>query len=285
MILDYHMHLEKDTHLSQCRYTPERIALYVERAKAGGAAEIGITEHCNRFEAFRPAMEGLVQSIPEDDLIGAWLARTFTEDLEAYVEAILAARRAGLPVKASIEVDYIPGMEEEIRKVLDAYPFDYVLGSVHFLGSWAIDVDPGYGWPEKDVDAVYTEYFATLSAAARSGLFDVLAHPDLVKKFGHRPSFPLDEVYDETARVAREAGVAVEISTAGLHRPVAELYPSLSMIEHFRRHGVPITLGSDAHQPEHVARDLDKAVQAAVQAGYETVTVFDAGRPRQVPIG
>lgn len=285
VICDYHMHLELDSHYEPCRFTLERIRLYVDAARRRGADEIGISEHCNRFAPFRPVMGHLLRRGDETPECILWRDRSFRESLDQYFDALSEAKRAGLPVKASLEVDYLPGAEKALRAILAPYPWDYLLGSVHFLGPWGIDMNPEYGWPTADVDRVYEEYFATFQAAARSGLFDVLAHPDLVKKFGHRPSFPLDEYYDAVARAAQQAGVAVEINTAGLHKPVGELYPAQPLLERFYDRGVPITLASDAHTPEHVARDFDKAVAAARAAGYDQIARFEQRRRTLHPLG
>jgi len=287
MRTDYHMHLERDSHTEKCRYNVERIALYARQARARGTDEIGITEHCNRFEAFRPVMQHLLEpkhTFGDGESILGWLERSFREDLHAYVDALLEARSAGLPVRASIEVDYLPGFESQTKAILDALPFDYILGSIHFLDDWAIDASASHGWPDVDVDEAYTRYFNALQSAAKSGLFDILAHPDLVKKFGHRPSFPLDEFYDACARAAAEGGVAIEINTAGLHKPVGEMYPSKALLERFFDRGVPLSLGSDAHQPEDVSRDHDKAVALAREVGYTTIITFDRRRPSFQPI-
>lgn len=284
MILDYHMHLEPDEHASPCPYDVERIKLYVQSARSKGTAEIGISEHCNRFAAFRPVMGHLVEGA-RGEALRAWLELSFAESLDAYVEAVLAAKAAGLPVKLGIEVDYLPGKEEAIRRLLAAYPFDYAIGSVHFIGAWGIDISPEIGWPEADIDEAYREYFRLLGMAARSGLFDTLAHPDLIKKFGHRPSFPLDELYDEIARTIKESGAAAEVSSAGLYKPVGELYPAQALLERLFDRGVPITLGSDAHEPERVSQGLDRAVAAALKAGYRTVTRFVNRKPVQVELG
>lgn len=288
MTTDYHMHLELDDHTEKCRYNVERIELYLSHARSRGTDEIGVTEHCNRFSAFRPIMAHLLE--PERRYEGSesllcWLVRSFHEDLHAYVDALLEAQSRGLPVRASIEVDYLPGFESQTKGILDPLPFDYILGSVHFLGDWAIDSDPAYGWPDLDVDAVYTEYFETMQKAARSGLFDILAHPDLVKKFGHMPSFPLDEYYDALAKVAAEAGIAVEINTAGLHKPVGEMYPAKPLLERFFDRGVPLSLGSDAHQPDHVSRDHAKAIALAREVGYTDIVTFDRRRRSAKTLG
>lgn len=279
------MHLEPDEHVTKCPYHKERVRIYVEAALSRGTDEIGITEHCNRFVEFRPMMDHLRRLNAEGTLLREWLERSFAESLDEYVDAVLQAKAEGLPVKLSIEVDYLPGHEKAMEELLAGYPFDYIIGSVHFLGTWGIDFSPEIGWPEVDVDEAYQEYFRLLGKAARSGLFDTLAHPDLIKKFGHMPSFPLDELYDELALAAKESGVAIEISSAGLFKPVGELYPSKALLERFFDRGVPITLGSDAHEPSQVSVGLDKAVQAAVDVGYRTVTRFNDRRPTQVQLG
>jgi len=288
MTTDYHMHLELDEHSDKCRYNVERIELYVQRARLKGTDEIGITEHCNRFREFKTIMNHLLE--PKHGYAGlessiGWLKRSFREDLEPYVDALLEARSVGLPVRASIEVDYLPGFESEIKAILDPLPFDYILGAVHFLGDWAIDSSPEHGWPEQNVDDVYVRYFETLRSAARSGLFHILAHPDLVKKFGHVPSFPLDEYYDELAKEAASADVAVEINTAGLHKAVGEMYPSKALLERFYDRGVLLSLGSDAHQPDHVSRDHDEAIALAREVGYTEIVTFDQRRRRTQPLG
>lgn len=281
MLIDYHMHLERDDHAGKCPYTCERIALYARRAQERGVQEIGIAEHCNRFSAFQGVMAFVVKVDPDDP----FFSHSFREELAGYVETLLEVQRLGYPVKASIEVDFFPGREAELRRILDAYPFDYVIGSVHFLGEWPIDYRPDVGWPSADVDQAYRAYFETLRAAAQSGLFDVLAHPDLVKKFGHVPSFPLDDLYDEVAKALAESGVAAEVSSAGLHKPVGELYPSGALLRRLCDRGVPITLGSDAHDPEDVGRDLHKAAAAARRAGYSAIARFTKRRRELVPLG
>src|SRR5690606_17650104 len=116
----------------------ERVRVYVEAALSRGTHEIGITEHCNRFAEFRPMMDHL-RLQAEGTLLREWLERSFVESLDEYVEAVLEAKADGLPVKLSIEVDYLPGHEEAMKKLLGSYPFDYIIGSVHFLGNWGID--------------------------------------------------------------------------------------------------------------------------------------------------
>ena len=122
-------------------------------------------------------------------------------------------------------------------------------------------------------------------AAARSGLYDDMAHPDLPKVFGHRfPTTFADRIDDLVAAIA-ETGVAIECSSAGLRKPVRELYPDPDWLARFCAAGVPVTLSSDAHTPDDVARDYPTAVAALRGAGYTTLTCFAGREPRQEPIG
>ena len=176
-----------------------------------------------------------------------------------------------MPVKLGLEVDYVGARQDELAVLLEPYPWDYLLGSVHWIDGQAVDQQPGL-WAEASVDEVWKRYFGALAELASSGHVDVLAHPDLAKIFGLRPDRVEYPVLD---------GVALEISTAGLRKPVGELYPAAPMLAS----RPPITLASDAHVPADVGRDFDRAVEHARAAGYETVTVFDGRQPRQEPLG
>ena len=152
---------------------------------------------------------------------------------------------------------------------------------MHFVDGHSVDMDPSFG-----DEAGWRAYFEALAQAAASGLFDVLSHPDLVKFFGSRPAPEvLDELHDAAARAIAAAGTCLEVSAAGLHKPVGDVYPDLALLRRCRALDVPITLASDAHQPEHVGRDIDHAVAQARAAGYDTVTVFEGRRRRQEPLG
>lgn len=267
------MHLERDEVTQLCRYNVDRIAEYLAAAERAGVTEIGIAEHSHRFPEFKQSMASLLE--PEPAVGAFWLSDQFNQSLDVYVEAVLASKRRGLPVKLGIEIDWLPGCEPDVRAVLDAYPWDYAIGSVHYLDGWAIDVDAAYGWPDANVDQAYRDYFERLLAAVDSGLFDIMAHPDLIKKFGHRPSFDLTPWYRRCAQHCRRVDVAVEVSTAGLRKPVGELYPAYPFLQELVAAGVPLTLGSDAHAPEDVGAGFDRALAALRRAGCRHVAVFD----------
>ena len=271
MIPDYHMHLRDSD--EQIAHTQEAIERFVETASARGVDEIGFSEHVYYFRETR----------------GLWTVPYQTErcrhDLATYCDAVLTAKRRGLPVKLGLEVDYLPDREDELADALAPYPWDFLLGSVHWIDGQAVDQRPGL-WAESPVGEVWRRYFRCLRAAAQSGLFDVLSHPDLVKIFGRRPS--AEEVareHDETAKAVAVSGAAVEVSTAGLRKPVGELYPDAEFLRACRERRVPVTLASDAHVPADVGRDYDRGLELARAAGYETVAVFERRRRREEPLG
>jgi histidinol-phosphatase (PHP family) len=186
-----------------------------------------------------------------------------------------------LPVKLGLEVDYVPGREDETRALLAPYPWDFLLGSVHFIDGLGVDGEPRLR-DELGVEDAWRRYFDTLAGAARSGLFDSLSHPDLVKVSGDRVA---DFDYGPIADAIAQTGIAVEVSTAGLRKPVGELYPHPDFLAACRERSVPVTTGSDAHSPDIVGRDFDRARELLLAAGYETVTVFERRGARQEPIG
>lgn len=283
MLTDYHMHLQPDGVEARAREARRWeahggarsigwIGRYVERARARAVAEIAITEHVHRFTVAREWHPS------------PWWRGEATEDLAAHCAAVDEAKEAGLPVLVGIEMDWLPDRRDEIAAVLAAHAFDIVLGSVHWLDELAIDDpdDPAAG--HAGAEAVWDRYLEQLAAAAGSGLYDVMAHPDLPKVFGHRlPASMRDRVDDLVAAIA-DAGVAIECSSAGLRKPVGELYPDPDWLARFRAAGVPATLASDAHAPEDVGRDYPTAVAALRGAGYTTITRFRRREPEQVEI-
>ena len=263
MLVDYHMHLRACGRASEeLDHAVEAVERYIEQALEHGVDEIGITEHVYYFRETRD-----LWALP-------YQLDRCNEDLDRYCDAVLEAKRRGLPVKLGLEVDWLPDRADELAAVLEPYPWDYLVGSVHWIGGLAVDQKPGL-WAGRSVEDVWELYARELEAAARSGHFDVLAHPDLVKIFGDRVEWNWQPVIDALD------GVALEVSTAGLHKPVGELYPAAELLRGASR----ITLASDAHLAEDVGREFGAAVEHARAAGFDTVTVFDGRSSRQEPIG
>jgi histidinol-phosphatase (PHP family) len=243
---DYH------THTSRCGHADGNAKAYVLAARTKGLAAVGISDHL-------PLLPEADTSIAMD-----------LSDLDDYVQEIqeLKARFPGY-VLLGIEADYRPGTIARVAELLGNYPFDYVLGSVHYLGEWGFDQSQyASGFDARDIDEIYREYFELVGDSAETKLFTMVAHVDLVKKFGHRPHSSLQVDHDRLARRLAAAGVVVELNTAGLHKPVEEIYPSLPLLRSLRAHEVGITFGSDAHEPAHVGRDFAAATELARSAGY-----------------
>jgi histidinol-phosphatase (PHP family) len=267
VLVDYHMHLRKPSpEHGEVDHTAAAVERYAEVASKRGVDEIGISEHVYYFRETAAVWE-----LPNQQ-------ERCIHPLDAYCDAVLEARRHGVKARLALEVDWVPARADELAEVLAPYPWDYLLGAVHWIDGLAIDSRPGW-WDHAPPEDVWSRYVGELTAAASSGHFDVLAHPDLAKIFGHRLE------WDRAELVRLLDGVALEVSTAGLHKPVGELYPDSSLLSLARDAGITITLASAAHRAEDVGRDLERAVEHARAAGYDTVTVFERRRARQEPLG
>lgn len=275
MIVDYHLHLRgpKARGSEPLEHTLAAVERYAERALERGVDEIGFSEHVYYFRQTRAAWH-----LP-------YHLERCTYDLDAYVGVLQEARARGLPVKLGLELDHAPGRQDELAGLIAPYPWDFLLGSVHEVLDHAVDQEPGV-WERLPVDEVWRRYVRSVLELAGSGHVDVMSHPDLAKIYGRRPApAVLAELDEELARGLAAAGVAAEVSTAGLRKPVGEIYPSDSLLAAFARHGVPITIASDAHEPRLVGEDFDRALELVRGAGYGTVSVFDRRERRQEAIG
>jgi len=260
-MMDYHIHT---------RASPDatgEISDYVGEAEKKGLDEIGFSEHVIlHYEKDYPYRS--------------------PEAMESYVEEFLRSKRnSEMPIKLGAEVDFFPSDVEKIAEFLDEYPFDYVIGSVHYLGSWSIDSRrQTHEYSKRDILQVYEEYFGLVRKLCRSKLFDTLGHPDLIKIFGFRPNCSYDHILKETARALAESDMCVEINTSGLIRPCKEMYPSMQFLTLLRQNNVPITFGSDAHRPSDVGRSFDQAIELACEAGYKRACTFEARKRRTTEI-
>jgi histidinol-phosphatase (PHP family) len=257
---DYHIHTPL------CRHAVGSPSEYAARAGHLGLAEIGFSDHA---------------PMPRDDF-DDW--RMVTADLEAYVRLVEQARRdhPQLVIRLALEVDYLPELDDWIRELTQRHPWDYLIGSVHYvIDHWAID-NPSMvsEWRRHDPDEVWRRYVERLTQAAQSGHFDIIGHVDLPKKFGFYPKADVLPLFDEFLRVAAGSGVAVELNTGGLRKECREIYPSRPLLELAFRQGLPITFGSDAHTPDEVGTGFDQAVRLAQAAGYRECCRF-AGRRRE----
>jgi histidinol-phosphatase (PHP family) len=262
---DYHMHTPL------CRHAvgePEELAA---QALKIGLEEIGFSDH---------------SPMPRDDF-DDWRMRA--AELEQYVAGVERARHAypSLRIKLALEVDYLPGHEGWIAELASRYPWDYLIGSVHYVSdSWAIDNPKLIAeWKNHDRLEVWTLYFDRLTRAAESGLFDIIGHADLCKKFCFYPAEDCTGLFTKFLEGAKRGGMALELNTAGWRKDCQELYPNPRIVERAARLGVPITFGSDAHAPGEVGLDFTKAVEVARQAGYTEYCRFTQRRRELVGLG
>ncbi len=287
---DYHLHLHPHGDWTDAPpagvYPPGYIDRYVEVALSRGVTELGFTEHlyrCVESEAVLGHWWESDMSVPAP--VREEMAEVISSErnlsLERYVEVVLDAKTRGLPVKLGLEVDFQPGTEEKVLDLLAPYPWDFLIGSTHWIGGWEFtrQGEPAE-FERRGIEQAYRDYFALETQLAAAGMVDVLAHTDVIKKWGHSPSAEvLDELYRPVVAAAAASGVAVEVSSSTLRHPVAEITPAPALLAMFRGAGVPITLASDAHVPDFVAHAHDQVVAAARAAGYDSHLRFD-GRSR-----
>lgn len=274
VLTDYHVHLRPDEPETPPRrfFTTDNVERYLEVAGRRGIAELGVSEHIHRFA----------------DSLAIWdhpfWLESAVDDLTAYCEFVAAT-----PLRLGIEMDYVRGAEDRIAVVLDRHAFDYVVGSVHFIRDGAVDHDVYDVWEALgDPDKVWSLYFETLAEAVRSGLYDILAHPDLVKVWGRgRPAPQRDPrfYYEPVVEAIAETGITVEVSTAGWRKPVGELYPAAGFAAMCVDAGAAFSLSSDAHVPEHIGHEYGRAVEVMRGWGIHEVAVFEARERRMEPLG
>jgi len=282
---DYHVHLHP--HGTYRGVGPEpgvypqgHIEAYVAAAAARGLSEVGFTEHLYRCAESADLLGDFWAHEPRTDLAEhteAFVRSDRTLSLERYVAAVVAAKDAGLPVLLGLEVDFFPETIGAVAEFLGSYPFDFLIGSVHWIGGWSADhTAVAYEFDRRGVDRAYEDYFALEIALAASGAVDVLAHVDVVKKALAPPRHPVPpiDLYREIVGAAAASGTAVEINGSGLRHPAGELFPQQSFLEMFAAAGIPITLGSDAHLPDRCGSHLDSAAAAARAAGYAQALHF-----------
>ena len=245
---DYHMHTPL------CRHATGEPVEYAKHAVAIGLDEIGFSDH----------------SPMRQDNFDNW--RMNFSQLDAYVEKVRKAQRdfPQLTIRLALEVDYLPGHEDWLRELAARHPWDYFIGSVHYVSdSWAID-DPQKlsEWKHRDSFEVWSAYFERLTMAAESKLFEIIGHADLPKKFGHLPTRDCTPLYELFLAAAKKSGCAVELNTAGLRKDCQEIYPCRPLLQLAFQKNLPITFGSDAHAPGEVGMNFTEAVALARSVGY-----------------
>ena len=289
-MLDYHLHLWPHPD-AQTPLDLDQLAAYCERAGRAGVVEVAVTEHLFRFTQATDALGRWWREDEPSEALAASMAEYWAHharaDLDAYVETVLEAKRAGLPIVLGLEVDYYRGRMDAVADLLAGYPFDVLLGSVHWIGAWRFDdlsdERSMAEWSARAVDACFDAYAEAQAELAATGTCDVLAHPDLIKVTGRQPHHPA-EWWDRLAEIAAGNAMAAEVSSAGWRKPVGEQYPAAPLLARYAAHGVPFTTASDAHQLAHVADRADdlRAVLAAV--GVDHLQAYRRRQPHRLAV-
>ena len=257
-------------HTPRCNHAKGTIIEYAQAAVDAGLTEIGMSDHSpmpNGFDA-------------------AW--RMDESELDSFLEELEAAQtkfKGVLTIKAALEVDYYVGAEDYIQFLADYYDWDYLMGSVHFIGEWGFDnPDEAYRFETCDIEQAYCDYFKLVELSAACGLFDIIGHPDLIKKFGYRApkgSKTVFETENQMLQAVKQADVALEISSAGLRKPVKEMYPHKGLVERAVALNIPFAYGSDAHSPAEVGHAMDECLGVLQGIGINQVSQFSK-RQRQM---
>lgn len=267
MLIDYH------THHARCGHAVGELEEYVKRGMELGLSQLGLSDHMPLLHV-DPAAYYPEMAMPLDEL-------------PRYVEEAFQLKekyRGQIELRVGLEGDYIEGWERQIEEIVKAYPWDYVIGSVHFLGEWDVsDFRQVHNWEGQDVFAVYERYYDAVAKAARTGFYDIMGHLDVIKRFGHRPDAALEA---ETVALERgvltavkAAGIAMELNASGLSKPVAEMFPSRRILSAAVELGIPLTVGSDAHDPLKLGEHLDQARALLHELGVRELATFE-GRKR-----
>ncbi|MCX7871855.1 MAG: histidinol-phosphatase HisJ family protein [Verrucomicrobiae bacterium] len=261
---DYHIHTKL------CRHAVGEIEEYVSKAVDKGLKEIGFSDH---------------SPMPEDDF-DDW--RMKFSELDSYVESIRAAQKKfpQIKIRLALEMDFIPGCEDWIKKLSALYQWDYLIGSVHYVDKkWDID-NPNKKdeWNRCNITEVWENYINRLTQAAESGLFDIIGHVDLAKKFGHFPEKDCSELFRNFLRVAKKNNTLIEINTAGLRKECRQIYPDSRILTMAKVEGVGITFGSDSHAPEEVGMDFEHAIKLAKSCGFSEYHIFESRIKKTVPL-
>lgn len=256
--------MDSHLHTPLCRHATGSPRAFIERALALGHTSLSFTDHMPMPRWYD----------------AAW--RMSEEELPFYTDSLASLRaeyRGRIEVRIGLEADYHPGTERYVEGILKSYPWDYLIGSVHYLGAWGLDnPEFAFEFDRRELTGIYRDYFELAAQAAETGLFHSIGHLDLPKKFGHRlEGGGLEPALPYLERIAA-AGVALDLNTAGWRKEVGEAYPHPRLLEAARTLGIGVVLGSDAHKPEELGYRFDDALALAKAAGYSERLEFRRGR-------
>ena len=250
------MRIDLHNHTTRCNHAQGTIDEYIQRAIELGIDIYGFSEHAPMEfdQKYRLAFE----------------------EMDAYTQDVSEAKeryKDKIKIRLGYEVDYLPGYMDE--RVLQAN-VDYLIGSVHFIDKWSFD-NPKFisGYQNRDIDEIWQAYFEATEAMANSGYFDIVGHLDLIKIFKYMPKQDIRIIAKDALQAIKRANMVLELNSAGLRKPVAEIYPSKALLEEAYALNIPITFGSDAHTIEQVGFGYEEVIHLAREVGYSKAVTFE----------
>ena len=257
-VTDYHVHVERGP------YAMDWLERFVQQAAKTGVTELGISEHAYRFTQTRPLLSN------------PWVEARRTEDLDAYLDLLATARKQGLRIKIGIEMDVMPDNMTAMKDFLASYPFDYAIGSIHWLGGFGFDLEEMRDqWSTERVEEVYDTYFTLLEGLIAERPVDIIGHADVIKVFGFHAPAVARRWHERLTPLIKRSGLAVEVSTAGWRKPVGEIYPAPEWLRRLVDADVPLVLSSDAHRPEDVGALYPQALDMLRALGVTRLATFE----------
>ncbi len=249
MVVDLH------NHTKLCNHAEGEIFEYIERAIEVKTKYFGFSDHA--------PMEFDKEY------------RMSFDQMEIYENMILKAKKeyeSKIKILLGYEVDYIKGYIDD--RVLNA-KVDYLIGSVHFINKWGFDNPEFIGYYQnKDIDKIWQEYFDAIEQMAKSNLFHIVGHLDLIKIFKFLPKKDIRIIAKNALKAIKKANMVVELNTAGYRKPIAEAYPSPLLMEQISEFNIPITFSSDAHKPQQVGFKSEEVETLAREFGYNKCAIF-----------
>ncbi len=263
MLIDYHIHTKL------CKHAVGEPEEYVEQAIKMGFVEIGFSDHNPMPGDYDPENRMIVSQFPE------------------YLDMVceLQKKYSGIDIKLGVEVDYFPKYVDYVKKFVDENRFDYVFGSIHFLDSWGIDNEKYIDeFKNRNIDEAYKEYFRTIKNAAETKIFDIIAHFDVIKKFGYKPENGYLDLAVEALEAIKKNDLCLEVNTSGLRKTAGEVYPNDEILQTACDLEIPITIGSDSHCPSEVGWHFIETIEKLKMMGFKNICRF-SGRERSfVPL-
>lgn len=262
MPIDYH------THNVRCGHAVGELEEYVQSAIRQGMTQIGLSDHMPLVNLSNEEHPDIAMPMEE-------LPRYFEE-----CQRLKEKYKDEIAVRVGLEMDYVEGFEEAIGKIATAFPWDYLIGSAHFLGTWDVtDFRQARRWEGLRVVDAFERYYDAIKKAAATGFYDYIGHIDAIKRFApHAPEADVAALEEETLQALKKHDLAFELNVAGIHAPCKEQYPAFRILERARALDIPVTYGSDAHHPDKVGQKGAEARAMLIKAGYTRLATFEGRR-------